>query len=674
MIIKKRISFISSLILFVLIIDYTLIFAQVHYLQTPIGSPVTGTISKKGLLGYAAGNGTLYEINPGASVYIQSSRSTKLLQGFKAKAGSYFHAGSSLEFQGTSGNNYKMPRHILEGYLSRYITMQNFADNVDDVDVFEADPGNIPISQDNWQQQDQINDDIRMLTTIGAKFIGNAAGIWGTDEDVAKYPNSNEDEVRFNRATKTAEELHLRDPEIILQAAIFEYVNSWQLNSFHLEIPSYVFSNYNVTPLEKKSLNINTSQNYVFTHSNIVYDLPSPLGPNLINVPDINKIECQLYFFYRAIRYIDAGYESLHFGRMLDMMSINDDGTQNHQSFIRLLNHIRAYANVHARRNFILITSHGRNFTDQYGLRIDGIRDFYTEPVRVIPDASSVNNYNNGSSIISAGGSAIYGFTGYDTDLPYVVELDNDGLLYCDYGPTSTHYASWHIWGWDEITWFAMQGRTFLNNQGDDWELDGDDINVRNNWLEYAYEKVRCLDNNGFLGMPGRRGISPSRYYENISSCTLPKYRVPSHEEEMINNSPRPYYRANTGHYNQEEKIKELWSQKEYLLTGVNCSSLPRPSNSLAVERNVLYEKKLQVFPNPFNGLLYLKLTAGNTADEIVDLNLYDLTGRNISSSKLNTRQLNKSQLLDYSMIENGMYVLKIKSASIQQTVKLIKH
>ena len=50
--------------------------------------------------------------------------------------------------------------------------------------------------------------------------------------------------------------------------------------------------------------------------------------------------------------------------------------------------------------------------------------------------------------------------------------------------------AYW-LWGYDEISWFA--------NQKDDY---------RRQWLRYAWNWVRKTDPNGFLEMPGRRGVT----------------------------------------------------------------------------------------------------------------------------------------------------------------------
>ena len=82
-------------------------------------------------------------------------------------------------------------REVLENYLSRAVTAQ---------DVVKSDT---------------LDDDIRMLTNIGAKFIGRAACTWRPEED---------DDAWFDRAARAVEKIDAADPEIIVQAGIFEAV------------------------------------------------------------------------------------------------------------------------------------------------------------------------------------------------------------------------------------------------------------------------------------------------------------------------------------------------------------------------------------------------------------------------------------------------------------------
>jgi hypothetical protein len=102
---------------------------------------------------------------------------------------------------------------------------------------------------------------------------------------------------------------------------------------------------------------------------------------------------------------------------------------------------------------------------------------------------------------------------------PYLVEFDNSGpssAVGCNYNMAE----DWLLWGWDDISWFALQQEA-----------------KRNDILKYAYYKTKCLDINGHLEMPGMRGVSPDQ-----------------------SPASRWLYRANTGAQNQQATIKSIWS------------------------------------------------------------------------------------------------------------------
>src|SRR5438552_13039659 len=86
----------------------------------------------------------------------------------------------------------KMSRQVLENYLSRAITMEGLLNGRGDLD-----------------------DNIRMLKSIGAKFIGRSICLWGGEANLLS---------NFDRARQQVPKVHAADPEMILQACIFEIV------------------------------------------------------------------------------------------------------------------------------------------------------------------------------------------------------------------------------------------------------------------------------------------------------------------------------------------------------------------------------------------------------------------------------------------------------------------
>lgn len=101
------------------------------------------------------------------------------------------HAGDSA-----SGEEYafdgKISREVLENYLARSLHMLGLADSK------------------------QFHEDLRMIKNVGAKQIGRVAGIWWAADVKVGI------EAHFARAKTVAERLHKMDPELMLQACIFE--------------------------------------------------------------------------------------------------------------------------------------------------------------------------------------------------------------------------------------------------------------------------------------------------------------------------------------------------------------------------------------------------------------------------------------------------------------------
>src|SRR6266568_2667799 len=88
----------------------------------------------------------------------------------------------------------KISREVLENYLSRSITM---------TEIYRS-PGN-------------LDDDIRMLKNIGAKFAGRTIYLWGDESRI-------NDPKFLAQGREMAERIHRNDPDVVLQAAVFEIV------------------------------------------------------------------------------------------------------------------------------------------------------------------------------------------------------------------------------------------------------------------------------------------------------------------------------------------------------------------------------------------------------------------------------------------------------------------
>jgi hypothetical protein len=97
-------------------------------------------------------------------------------------------ANSRYHFDGT------ISREVLDNYLSRSISMEGLLNGRGDLD-----------------------DNIRMLKSTGAKFIGRSLCLWGGEGNLVR---------NLERAKQQLPKVHQADPEMILQACIFEIVTA----------------------------------------------------------------------------------------------------------------------------------------------------------------------------------------------------------------------------------------------------------------------------------------------------------------------------------------------------------------------------------------------------------------------------------------------------------------
>ncbi len=351
-------------------------------------------------------------------------------------------------------------RVVLENYLSRSITMQNLLTG-----------------------QGNLEDNIRMLKSIGAKYVGRALCMWNAENNFSN---------NVQRAREIVPQVLAADPDIILEACVFETVNP---RVSQIAIPDRVFTAFGL-PVEQRT----------FIYTNMIYPEGQrrSMGRNA-QVPDESRMETQMWFYYQAITYIDIGCEGIHFGQV-EIMNKNDPDNVH---WAHLLGMVRDYAAKHARRHMVLCDGH----TPTGGLQHEGnpLLDFNAFPLRIMetPDkpheAILKLGFSDGLYNKSKGGKTFSGWT--CEHLPYFVEFDNYGVSQHPGEPNATGEFNW-VWGYDEVTWFAHQPKDY-----------------RAKWLQYAWDWVRKTDPNGYLEMPGSRTArSPDTqwYYANNPSAAVP--------------------------------------------------------------------------------------------------------------------------------------------------------
>jgi len=327
--------------------------------------------------------------------------------------------------------------------------------------------------------------------------------IWGHEDCLARI---------LKNAKPFAEALHQADPEMILQAAALEIVTG---KVETVSIPARVFQAFG-QPVENRTFRYH---DMLFQDGNFV----DHWGKNS-SVPDMSRMETRLWFYYLATSYIDVGIEAIHFGQV-GLMDRNDPG---HAGWLDMLGRVRAYAHEHARRHMLICDAHA----PKGGFRENGrlLFDFHSFPLRIaeVPghpfEGVLKTGYADSIFLKSIGGITPSGWS--CEHLPYLVEFDNFG------NDNPGHPSHWpYVWGWDEITWFALMPEA-----------------NRNAWLRYAWNWVKDADPNGHLEMPGSRVLTPLPNDPLIGSPVKPKW-----------------YSANTRSaacpdgYNTEKTIEALW-------------------------------------------------------------------------------------------------------------------
>lgn len=366
-------------------------------------------------------------------------------------------------------------RDVLERYLDRSITIQSLL-----------------IGRGNFE------DNLRMIKNIRPKFIGRAVCQWARESELIKN-------LEIER--KNIPKVHAIDPDIILQACIFEIVSP-SVNQ--VSIPEWVF--------KKKHMQVEKRN---FSYEKMLY----PNG-QFVNhwgkssVPDISQRETQLYFFFQAASYINIGIEAIHFGQV-ELMNKNDKDLTH---YAKLLEEIREYAKKYARRRMLICDAHvpGGGFVREGKL----LMDFHSFPLRIkeisgIPEEAMLEVGHTDALYNRSKGGLTY--SGWKCDhLPYLVEFDNFGVSKSPGIENAGGIPFW-VWGYDEISWFAHQNDEY-----------------RRKWLHYAYNWLKETDPNGFLEMPGGRQTTSPIDKKHWYSANRENHNIPE------------------GH-GDEETIKEIW-------------------------------------------------------------------------------------------------------------------
>jgi len=391
-----------------------------------------------------------------------------------------------------------------------------------------------------------------------------------------------------------------------------------------------------------------------------------------------------MYFYYRAARYIDAGYEAIHWGQA--MLVGQDDAPSGYTDWFSLLDKVRAYAKENARRGTVFNDAHVI-----YGMKsLDGrlLMDSHAFPQRVEDicgqpyEVRLVVGHHDAIYTKSMGGITPSGWE--CESLPYLVEFDNSGaddVHTCD-------NPSWYWpWGWDEATWFSRNTPEY-----------------REAYLRYAVKWIEENDPAGNLQMPGSISIAADPIPLEGTDRFIWLYRL---------NNPSPLMPHAFG---QEKVVKELWDlnkmhvqkpDKKETHPLASVYSIKFDSDNMTINYSNGASEEIDhatyhhvdftmesdsilkvvpdtttapvftpeqplisgsVYPNPFNDQVFVEIPVQK--EYPVTVSVFDLNGRELIS---NNYYRYGRYAIPTSIMKSGIYVCQFKSSSGSAIFKLIK-
>lgn len=398
-----------------------------------------------------------------------------------------------------------LTRQALDAYLARSIVMQTWA-------LFH------PLSGDNLSQH---QDNLRMIANLEAKHVSWAANFfWSLTSNFDVEPI-------MSVAEQIASDLHAQDPQIIVGAACFETTSPLVNN---IAVPSWVFDEFG-QPVVTRNFDW---QQMVYSDQRV-----SDGNPNTPAI-DITRLESRMWFYYWARRYIDLGYEDMHFG---ELITVTQNDLPSYTHYWDLVGRVRTYAASHARRGFILInaipylsdTAGNADWSGQYGVvNSDGylLFDYYYAAIRPQENPNSpydaiLGDFKDTIFGRNRGGLSPNGWT--CANCPYVVQFDPGA------SPSPGNAIGWpYVWGWAEWAWYVNQPDTY-----------------RHDWLWYANAWLAMRDSSGHFRMPGMGdggGLPGIDWYHA---------NIPWYSQTDPNAATRSEWFKG---FNDEPVIKTIWS------------------------------------------------------------------------------------------------------------------
>lgn len=439
-----------------------------------------------------------------------------------------FPIGTPYEFRGS------MSEEVMHRYLDRAIQMNSLPHMwaPDFMDGPQYGPG-----YDPWTNKAPLYDPayphgrlLKMILNTGAKFVFDTAILFNSDNQAMDYLS-----WIIQTLKNDNDFLHAADPEIICGASFAEVVPNKPIKVL-LPPPGVISMFWYSRPSSADPL--------YFDYKLMQIDYTHPLGRDPTNSYDHNyhldlsKPEAMMWYYWLAVKCIDAGCEAIHFGDLFDGCvgyPVTDAGNIH---LWNLTQTIRLYARFHARRGVVLLDTHASNDPADKN-RAHYLYGWYYDPGTPLPDwqrqlifdfhslgtyyvRDSSQKCSDSTSRASWGTSVLPVTLSYGSGLlnhskgglnpqgwlcshnPVLCRFDNGGIdedAGCLAHPRRTMWAP-DTYGYDNTSWFARQKP-----------------DQRQAIIAYTYYLIKCVDPYSHFCMPGsllirqEKGDDNSRYF-----------------------------------------------------------------------------------------------------------------------------------------------------------------
>ena len=419
-------------------------------------------------------------------------------------------------------------------------------------DVWDSPSSDPDITSGTMMQR--YHDVLRMISEIHPTLV-STIGMWGLPYS-ATTPQWSWHRFKQRGKAVVTDIKHI-DNNIVVMGSPNEYVDQHMLDGVGT-IPAWVFQDFGLSVVSRP---FDLTAMTTFPKYNV------PMGTNAW-APNIRTLEAQMWFYFLGRTYMELGCEALSFCQvqLMNGQSKGDGFVDNYtdwdnpQYWNVVFDKLRSFANTRPDLRYVLITGHTKGMKDDAGKLAF---DFHSSPIRPIEDPNynmPAPNSGGGCIVDNAGCGDIFeesmgGITpsGWKTaHNPAMTWIDNWG--YNDHawknnliGTPVGANGCWGPYYYDEISWFASTPWAY-----------------RNEWLQYGYYKVKCLDKKVSMSMPLTKNLNPTGnvwavYNANNPSSFFPTPPTLTSSATDWNAFPPPPGNALYG-YAQENTIKDVFS------------------------------------------------------------------------------------------------------------------